>query len=83
MMHIKYLLDKSKHHGIGLFTAENLKKGQLIYTASPLLDVNITQKQFDSLSEEEKDEFMPPPPPPKNPAKNKRAQLLLAASNYG
>lgn len=57
MIHIKYKLDKSKLHGIGLFAQENLKKGQLIYTASPLLDVNISQKQFDSLNEKEKGEI--------------------------
>jgi SET domain-containing protein len=57
MIHIKYKLDRSKHHGIGLFADEDLKKGQLVYTASPLLDVNLTQEQFDSLSDREKEEF--------------------------
>ena len=57
MIHIKYTLDKSQLHGIGLFTAEDLKKGQLVYTSSPLLDVNITQEQFDSLSPREKEEI--------------------------
>ena len=57
MIHIKYTLDKSQLHGIGLFTAEDLKKGQLVYTSSPLLDVNITQEQFDSLSPQEKEEI--------------------------
>lgn len=57
MIHVKYKLDRSKHHGIGLFADENIKKGQLIYTASPLLDVNITQEQFDTLSDREKEEF--------------------------
>lgn len=58
MMHIKYKLDISNIHGIGLFAAEDLKVGQLIYTASPMLDVNITQEQFDSLSENERSEIM-------------------------
>ena len=57
MIHIKYKLDKSKHHGIGLFADEDLKQGQLVYTASPLLDVNLTQEQFDSLSDREKEEL--------------------------
>lgn len=56
MMHIKYRLDKSSKHGIGLFANEDIKKGELIYTASPLLDVNITQTQFDSLLDNEKRE---------------------------
>ncbi len=57
MIHIKYKLNKSKIHGIGLFTEEDLKKGQLVYTASPLLDVNISREQFDSLDEKEKREI--------------------------
>lgn len=57
MIHIKYKLDRSHKHGIGLFADEDLKEGQLIYTASPLLDVNLTQEQFDSLSDREKEEF--------------------------
>ena len=57
MIHIKYKLDKSKLHGLGLFTREALKKGQVVYSASPLLDVNITQGQFDSLNEKEQAEI--------------------------
>lgn len=57
MLHIKYKLNASELHGIGLFTAEDIKKDQVIYTASPLLDVNITQAQFDSLSLKEQQEI--------------------------
>jgi hypothetical protein len=57
MIHIKYKLDKSEHHGVGMFADENLAKGTLIYTPSPLLDVNLTQEQFDSLDENEKREM--------------------------
>lgn len=56
MIHIKYKLDTSGHHGIGMFTSEDLQKDQLIYTPSPLLDVNLTQEQFDSLDDKEKRE---------------------------
>lgn len=56
MMHIKYKLDVSSAHGIGLFAAEPIKKDQLIYTSSPLLDVNISEEQFEALSESEKKE---------------------------
>jgi hypothetical protein len=56
MMHIKCKLDKSPLHGVGVFTEENVKKGNVIYTESPLLDVNITKEQFDSLTEKEKGE---------------------------
>lgn len=57
MIHIKYKLDKSDKHGVGLFADQEIKKGDLIYTPSPLLDVNITQEQFDSLDEKEKQEM--------------------------
>lgn len=57
MIHIKYKLDKSPLHGIGLFTNEDLIKGQIVYTASPLLDANLTQEQFDNLDEKEKQEI--------------------------
>lgn len=56
MLHIKYKLNVSPLHGVGLFAAEPLKKGQLVYTPSPLLDVNLTQEQFDSLNDNEKRE---------------------------
>lgn len=57
MIHIKYKLDNSGLHGVGLFTDENLSKGQLVYTESPLLDVNISQEQFNSLSAKEQKEI--------------------------
>ncbi len=57
MIHIKYKLDRSEKHGIGLFTDQDLVAGHLVYTASPLLDVNLTQEEFDSLTEREKEEF--------------------------
>lgn len=56
MLHVPYALKESSLHGIGLFTSESLKKGQLIYTASPVLDLNITQEQFDALTDSEKKE---------------------------
>ena len=58
MIHISYKLKASDLHGIGLFADENIKQSQLIYTASPLLDLNITQEQFDSLDQKEKDEIL-------------------------
>jgi SET domain-containing protein len=58
MIHVAYALKTSDLHGVGLFADENIKQGQLIYTASPLLDLNITQEQFDSLDQKEKDEIL-------------------------
>ena len=57
MIHINYRLKESGLHGIGLFANQDIKKGELIYTASPLLDVNINQEQFDSLNDSEKKEI--------------------------
>ena len=56
-MHVKYKLDRSGKHGIGLFAGEEIKKGQLVYTASPVLDVNITQQQYEGLSQNEQQEI--------------------------
>jgi SET domain-containing protein len=58
MIHIAYKLKSSDLHGVGLFADEDIKKGQLVYTASPLLDLNITQEQFDRLDQKEKDEVL-------------------------
>ncbi len=56
MLHIKYKLKESSLHGIGLFTQEKIAKGRVVYTASPLLDLNITNDQFSSLQENERQE---------------------------
>jgi SET domain-containing protein len=58
MIHIKYKIKESKTHGIGLFADHDIKAGDFIYTPSPLLDVDITQDQFDGLTSAEKKEVM-------------------------
>ncbi len=55
-MHVAYKLKESPLHGIGLFADQDIVKGTLIFTASPLLDVNLTPEQFDSLDAKEKEE---------------------------
>ncbi|KKS94280.1 MAG: Nuclear protein SET [Candidatus Collierbacteria bacterium GW2011_GWB1_44_6] len=57
MIHIKYKLDKSKIHGVGLFTDEDLDQGQLVYTASPKLDVNLSEQEFEELNPKEQVEI--------------------------
>lgn len=57
MLHIKYKLDKSNKHGIGLFADQDIKKGTVIYTASPLLDLNISNETFEKLTQIEKEEI--------------------------
>jgi len=56
MIHIKYRLDRSALHGIGLFADEAIKKGQVVYTASPALDLNLSKNQFEGLNEKEQTE---------------------------
>lgn len=56
MIHIKYKILPSKVHGVGLFADQDILSGQLIYTPNPLLDVNLTQAEFATLSDSEKNE---------------------------
>lgn len=58
MIHIKYKIKESSIHGIGLFANQDIKAGDLIYTPSPLLDVDITEAEFKKLSSEEQKEVM-------------------------
>ena len=58
MIHIDYKIQSSQTHGIGLFAAHDIKNGDLIYTPSPLLDVDITIEEFASLAPNEKREVM-------------------------
>lgn len=57
-MHISYKILPSKTHGIGLFANQNIKAGDLIYTPSPLLDVDLTQEEFENLNNSEQKEVM-------------------------
>ncbi len=56
MMHIKYKIKASLVHGVGLFADQDIGKGDLIYTPNPVLDVDISVEQFESLSLEEQKE---------------------------
>jgi uncharacterized protein len=58
MIHILYKIGKSQVHGIGLLADQNIEKGNLIYSPSPLLDVDITSEEFNALSPSEKKEVM-------------------------
>lgn len=56
MIYINYKILASKTHGIGLFADQEIKSGDLIYTPSPLLDVDITQSEFENLTLSEQNE---------------------------
>ena len=58
MIHIRHKLKTSNLHGIGLFADQDIPKGQVVYTASPSLDLNITQEQFEALDRREQDEII-------------------------
>lgn len=49
MIHIKYKVKPSNLSGVGLFADQDIKKDDLIYTPNQLLDVDLTQEQFDTL----------------------------------
>lgn len=57
MIHIKYKLDRSAIHGIGFFVDQDIKKGDIIFTASPILDLNISQTEFERLKKKEQEEI--------------------------
>ena len=57
MLHIKYHLGLSSIHGIGVFAGEDISKDFCIAEASPLLDINLSAEEFDSLSENERREI--------------------------
>lgn len=58
MIHIKYKVKESRTHGVGLFADQNIKTGDLVLTPSPLLDVDIAEAEFESLSSDEQKEVM-------------------------
>lgn len=57
MLHIKYKLNLSSLHGIGVFADEDIPKDFCIVEASPLLDINLSVDEFESLSDNEKQEI--------------------------
>lgn len=58
MILVDYEIRDSMIHGVGMFTKQFIGKGELIAKASPLLDVDITKEEFDSLEDREKAEIM-------------------------
>ena len=58
MILIDYEVKSSSIHGAGMFTKQNIKKGELIAKASPLLDVDVTVEEFNKLDNREKKELL-------------------------
>jgi len=49
MLLVKTYLDKSKIHGIGLFSGQSIPKGKIVYKLSPKLDINLPAGKFNKL----------------------------------
>ena len=57
MLHIKYKLAPSPIHGIGVFAGENVKKNFCVVEASPKLDINLSEEDFEALTPSEQAEI--------------------------
>lgn len=55
-MHVRYKVKESPVHGIGLFSDQEVKSGDIIYTPNSLLDVDLTRNEFDALDPSEQKE---------------------------
>ncbi|RLV57709.1 SET domain-containing protein [Parashewanella curva] len=53
MFNVAVCIKPSAIHGIGLFTKQMIKKGQVIYTETPELDLHLSKEQFAELDEKE------------------------------
>lgn len=58
MILIKIKLDKSKIHGIGCFTKEFVKKGQIIWRFDEKFDLVLKKEYVDSLPDGAKENFL-------------------------
>lgn len=46
MLLVKSFLKFSEIHGVGCFTAEDIKAGQVVWKMDPVLDIEYTEEQF-------------------------------------
>jgi len=53
MFYIKTKVKASKINGLGLFTGQDISKGELVYRHNPNLDLILTQNEFDLLEQAE------------------------------
>jgi SET domain-containing protein len=49
MLLVKTYLDRSTIHGIGLFAAEPIRKGTIIWRMNPTIDIQLTAEAVESL----------------------------------
>jgi len=51
MLLVRTFLAPSRIHGIGLFAAERIKRGTVIWKMNPVLDLELEESQIEGLSE--------------------------------
>jgi uncharacterized protein len=57
MLLVKTFLAPSKIHGIGLFAAEHIRKGTVIWRMNPTIDLELTEEQVASLAESAREQI--------------------------
>jgi SET domain-containing protein len=57
MFHVEIKVGKSRIHGAGVFANEDISKGELVYTPNHDLDVWLSVKEFDILTDKYKEFF--------------------------
>jgi uncharacterized protein len=51
MLLVRTFLAPSRIHGIGLFAAERIKRGSLIWKMNPVIDIELVEEEIDALAE--------------------------------
>jgi SET domain-containing protein len=55
MLTIKTYITQSNIHGLGLFAGEDIKKGVITWKFHPILDIRMSQEQFNQLPQHVRD----------------------------
>jgi hypothetical protein len=58
MLLVKTYLDRSTIHGVGLFAAERIRKGTVLWRLNPLIDVQLTEAQIASLGDAAREQIL-------------------------
>jgi len=51
MLLVRTFLAPSRIHGIGLFAAERIKRGAIIWKMNPVIDIELVEEEIDALAE--------------------------------
>lgn len=54
MLKVKTIVKESSINGLGLFAAEEIPKGTVIWEYNPMFDISFTKEQYDDMNEFEK-----------------------------